>query len=130
MRWLAMANIGGGVMIDYDVINNTFQEDINFFDFTELTIYQGHVPCVVSGRSEDYFNMLKSFMVLKPIDIHLINNKEHTSDMIMLSNRKTDYKSLNLVANYPKIGKLIHFSSSSCNTLKTNKYKEILNLIQ
>jgi hypothetical protein len=127
MRWLAMANIGGGIMIDYDVMN-TGLRDLNFFNFSELTVYQGHVPCVVSGKAEDYLSAVYGFMSFKNnigIDMKM-RNEPHTSDMLMLSSGKIKFKKMNEVKDYPENGKLIHCSQDKCkNKTKLEIMKEL-----
>jgi hypothetical protein len=127
MRWLAMANIGGGIMIDYDVINMSLK-DPSFFNFTGLTVYQGHVPCVVSGSTEDYMSAVKGFMGFKNnIGIVMENNKPHTSDMIMLSSGAIKFNKLYQVKNYPEPGDLVHCSQGRCkNKTKLEIMEELL----
>ncbi len=125
MRWLAVSNNGGGVMIDYDVINLGL-EDFEFFDFSQLTIYQGHVPCVVSGQAEHYLEIAKKFLEIKEDKkcYCFFKNKPHTSDMLMLASENIIFNKLNFVEDYPKIGKLVHCSQGTCKN--KNKY-EIMN---
>jgi hypothetical protein len=115
MRWLAMANIGGGIMIDYDVVNLGLN-DPKFFSIDELKVYQAHIPCVVSGTSDEYLRISKSFCDLVDDNscIQVIDEKRHTSDMLMLASGKIKFKKTKEVANYPSIAPLVHISQSSC----------------
>jgi hypothetical protein len=131
IRWLAMANIGGGIMIDYDVVNMGLKSnDTNFFDFSQLTVYQGHVPCVVSGNENHYLHAVNGFMGFKDnIGIVLENNRPHTSDMIMLSSGKIKFNKLNIVKNYGENSLLIHCSQGKCkNKTKLEIMQELYNL--
>jgi hypothetical protein len=122
MRWLAMSKVGGGVMIDYDVVNLSLTDD-SIFQQKTLTVFQGFVPCVVSGSEEQYLEMCKTFCQLKDNKNCLINfnNKPHTSDMIMLSNMKDQFNKVDYVVDYPKIAPLIHCSQNHCKKNKKNK---------
>jgi len=61
MRWLAMAHNGGGLMIDYDVVNHDF-ESAELLNRDKLTIYQGIVPSVVFGSGEQYLQACRKFV--------------------------------------------------------------------
>jgi hypothetical protein len=130
MRWLAMANVGGGIMIDYDVVNLGVK-NLDFFDFSRLTLYQGHVPCVVSGNSEHYLNLVKEFIKIKDKIkdyICLINDKPHTSDMLFLASGDIKFNKLNKVENYPKRSALVHCCQYVCND--KNKFEIMKELLQ
>jgi hypothetical protein len=128
IRWLAMANIGGGILIDYDVVNMGLKTDhSNFFDFNQLTIYQGHVPCVVSGSKQHYLEAVYGFMGFQNnVEGVLENNRPHTSDMIMLASGKIKFNKLNIVKNYGDKGLLIHCSQAKCkNKTKLEIMREL-----
>jgi hypothetical protein len=87
MRWLAMAQVGGGLMIDYDVINIDFT-NIPSMDQTKLSVLQHNVPCVVHGSSAQYLKVCEKFCELITHNIKCtikINNNPHTSDMVMIA---------------------------------------------
>jgi hypothetical protein len=113
MRWLAMSKIGGGIMIDYDVVNLSLTDD-SIFKQKTITAFQGHVPCVVSGSAEQYLDVCKTFCQLKDNEKCLLSldNKIHTSDMIMIAHgfKKNQFNKLNYVADYPQIAPLVHCS--------------------
>lgn len=136
MRWLAMAQVGGGVMIDYDVVNHSLSSTTDIFNQNKLTIYQGHVPCVVWGTEDHYIDICKKFTELD-INECLDSNQpeQHTSDMLMLSKSTFDQtiNKLLYVEDYPNIAPLIHCSQKFCSTNQTTKWmamKEILNSIE
>lgn len=130
IRWLAMANLGGGIMIDYDVVNLGIN-DIDFFKFDELTIYQGHVPCVVSGTSQHYLEFVKFVIDNKKFiadNADIWNGEPHTSDMIILS--KTEkFKKIDFVSSYPEIGLLTHCSQNDAHKNNKNKFQIMRELI-
>jgi len=128
MRWLAMANLGGGIMIDYDVLNLGL-EDHKFFEHPELTVYQGHIPCVVSGTSKQYLDIAIRFSELENCDecFEFYNDKKHTSDMLMLVTGKVPFKKLNLVALFPEVSELVHVSyNSTQNKTKFEAMKSLM----
>jgi len=131
MRWLSMVVVGGGIMIDYDVIN-TGLSDSSLFHSQDLTVYQGHVPCVVSGYSDQYLNIVEHFCLLAsdPSVFIIINERHHTSDMIMLSSNKIPFRTLNIVEDYPyNKSRLIHCSETSCKNLGISKIDAIKTIV-
>lgn len=134
MRWLAMAQVGGGVMIDYDVINYSLSpsNQIIFNPYEDkLTVYQQHVPCVVFGSGEQYLNICKIFMNIHPEE-YLDHNQpqKHTSDMIMLSQPlfNTIINKISYVSSYPDISPLIHCAQRNCSENNVNKLQAMTNI--
>ena len=134
-RWLALAAVGGGVMSDYDCMNNGLTpDDISYSD--ELTIYEPpHVPSLVGGSAEEYERIAKLFGAFNVKDY----KKElypHTkggtavSDMLILANCPDQVKPCKIVAEYKSEGwqqaKAIHFSHNSCEEKKEKAIKEWL----
>jgi hypothetical protein len=124
MRWLAMSNIGGGIMIDYDVVNLSLTDD-SIFQQKIITGFQGHVPCVVSGTAEQYLEVCKTFCQLRDNKKCLSNSyhKLHTSDMMMIAMgfKEEQFNKINYVADYPKIAPLVHCPQDVC--IKNDKNK-------
>jgi len=133
-RWIAMANVGGGLMADYDCFNAGFEpEDVVFKD---MTIYEPpHVPCLVSGSSLEYERVIQIFMNfnigmykdwLKPHS----RNGQGVSDMLVLANHSDQLEGKDLVRQYDPSGmkgsKAIHFSNRSCGGNKVKVIKEWL----
>jgi hypothetical protein len=129
MRWLAMSKVGGGIMIDYDVVNLSLMDD-SIFNQKTLTTFQGHVPCVVSGTAEQYLDICKAFCKLKDNEKCIVNfnNRPHTSDMIMLSNMKDQFNKLNYVVDYPGTAPLVHCSQKFCTENKKNKLQAMMEI--
>lgn len=138
MRWLAMAQIGGGLMIDYDVVNHSFspQEYINLSDqkTDKIQIYQGHVPCVVNGTSDQYLSICEQFVTVDVEEcLDDARTDKHTSDMLMLSKSmfaKYIHK-VHYVKDYPKLAPLIHCSQYHCfKQNQTTKYDAMKNIAE
>lgn len=132
LRWNAMSNIGGGWMCDYDVINIGFSpEDSKKYE--SMSILQGHVPCLVYGTSEDYKHIFNIFTTESSNFITKIDEKSHTSDMIIISNIKNrDFiKCLNIVDDYPKKEKsiLIHCSEYCCRSVSITKKEAMISIL-
>ena len=132
MRWLAMSKVGGGIMIDYDVANLSLTDD-SIFQQKMITGFQEHVPCVVSGKAEQYLEACKIFCELKDSEKCIDNNhnRPHTSDMIMLANgfKKDQFNKINYVVDYPKTAPLVHCSQRFCTENKKNKLQAMSEII-
>jgi hypothetical protein len=134
LRWNAMSNIGGGWMSDYDVINCGFTPE-DSLKYESISILQGHVPCLVFGTSEDYSKIFEIFYKEGQNKTTKIGDKNHTSDMIILSLIINDYefiKSLLIVDDYPSENVLIHCSTDHCrsnNISKIDSMKKLTKII-
>jgi hypothetical protein len=88
-------------------------------------ILQYHVPCVVYGSCEQYLKVCQRFCELIDLPQCIVNidDKPHTSDMIMLANgfSTNDVNKLKYVADYPNTGLLIHCSFNYCTQNKKDK---------
>ena len=132
MRWLAMSKIGGGIMIDYDVVNLSLVDD-SIFQQKIITGFQGHVPCVVSGTAEQYLEACKIFCELKDSEKCINTNyyRPHTSDMMMIAMgfKEDQFNRINYVVDYPKIAPLVHCSQDACFKNKKNKLEAMSEII-
>ncbi|CAE7267339.1 gly-3, partial [Symbiodinium sp. KB8] len=64
MRYLAMAEAGGGWMSDYDVIPTWFPPDTDLPNDGRFTSYQNHVPALLSGRQDEWYRMADTLLTL------------------------------------------------------------------
>lgn len=132
MRWLSMAQIGGGMMIDYDVANLGYYPtdllcDINITK-DKINILEYHIPCVVYGTSDQYLEICKKFCELIDNDkcYSIENNRIHTSDMLMLASGLIIVNPYKYVKHYPNLGKLVHCSYNATKTNKKRIMQEII----
>lgn len=132
LRWKAMSNIGGGWMCDYDVANLGFSpEDSKKYE--SMSILQGHVPCLVYGSSEAYYNMFEIFTTESMKFLTSIGGIPHTSDMIVISNiiDREFINRLDVVVDYPKREDsiLVHCSAESCRSMSVSKKEAMISLL-
>jgi hypothetical protein len=132
MRWLAMSKIGGGIMIDYDVVNLSLTGG-SIFQQKMITGFQDHIPCVVSGTAEQYLEVCKIFCQLKDNEkcLDRNQNKPHTSDMMMIANgfKEDQFNKINYVVHYPQKAPLVHCSQNMCSKNKKNKLQAMTEII-
>ncbi len=87
-RWLAVAQMGGGFMSDYDVINYSYPaEPVN----CPLRVHEAHstldeiTPSVVSGSQAGFERACAAFCSISHDRLNYqIDGKPHASDMILL----------------------------------------------
>jgi hypothetical protein len=115
-RWLAFANVGGGLIVDYDVMANAFDteqlmqavEDINVLD-------AGGVPCAVYSVGDGPQKIVEAVLGRKHA-FGEVNGHPHYSDMYFF--QMMGYPKLPLVAPFGAPGwrnaPLIHFSHGDC----------------
>lgn len=88
VRWLAVAAQGGGFMCDYDVINYSFAPR----DADAMTVYERHVPCLVSGTADEFFRICELFANYRADSADKVGFlKKDTSDMKILIRCKHAY---------------------------------------
>lgn len=88
LRWLAVAQAGGGFMCDYDVINYGFVPR----DAGELTLYERSVPCLVSGTAAEFMRVARLFAAYQPKRSDKLGSRAHVSDMMILSTNPWMFK--------------------------------------
>jgi hypothetical protein len=89
MRWLALANVGGGMMVDYDVINYGFEPRNTSDGF--MRIFSNSPPDkifmgAVQGSAQHYLDMAELFAAWKPDerDWDVAGNQYHLDDLRLL----------------------------------------------
>lgn len=112
-RWFAFEQMGGGVMSDYDVMNNGLTPDEVIIGHP-LILEQHRVPCVVAADANG----------AKLITDHIMSHQPaprdgHYSDMLMFIDSKWPHIK---ICKEPgqgdwKKAKLIHFSARACQEL-------------
>mmetsp|Transcript_53916 Transcript_53916/g.101058 ORF Transcript_53916/g.101058 Transcript_53916/m.101058 type:complete len:341 (-) Transcript_53916:226-1248(-) len=99
LRYLAMAEVGGGWMADFDVIPTFITPDMPLFNQGNFTVYQDFVPALISGTRPEWERMVQEILkrlqnpIYRPIQGGLY------SDMFALQDVQQAYKSETLVAS-------------------------------
>jgi hypothetical protein len=92
LRWVAVAQQGGGFMCDYDVINYSFEPR----PFDQLTVYarneEQYVPCLVSGTSSEFMRAVGWFASYRVPMFARFMERSHTSDMLILKEHSSSFK--------------------------------------
>ncbi|XP_071814838.1 uncharacterized protein [Apostichopus japonicus] len=83
MRYIAMANIGGGWMTDFDVIPIRFPACTEELYHGSFTIYQKHIPGMVSASPSEYMRIVRLMADIQwqGDDHFTFNGRPHVSDM-------------------------------------------------
>ncbi len=120
LRWLAIKNVNGGLMTDYDVMNYGFTPDDCQKEKRKdrLTFFEGHVPSVVYGEKEDFSYLvdLIKYYVLDGSDNY--EGRPHISDMYICAKyiNRAQFRPLSVVKVPLQDGwqtaKLLHFCAS------------------
>ncbi len=109
LRWLAVAERGGGFMADYDVINYAFVPRPP----GRLTTHERFVPCVVSGTAAEFRRAVEWFAEQKVSWIERNFRFAHTSDMLVMKARQSEFDQTTECVEYGEAGwesaPLVHY---------------------
>jgi hypothetical protein len=127
-RWIAMAEVGGGFLTDYDTINFGFKDptrsllwpnDEDVYVKIDLPLIlcgqngKNRVPCVVHGSEKQFLNAIDGFLACTTEEEA---GKPHLSDMIGV--QQMQFPWTDICREYRSDGwgsaKLIHCSHASC----------------
>lgn len=115
LRWLALAQVGGGLMTDYDTIARAFSPEFLALPDDVTVIDRGGVPCCVHATAEGANKIVNDILTHQ----HQ-HDGVHYSDMLFF--QAMDYpKALNIVEAYGRDGwdttPAVHFSHAACAQL-------------
>ena len=121
LRHVAMVQSGGGLLVDYDVINVGFTPEmlpISNLKYPAIMADKNPCPCGVYGSAQE-FDALCSFIAKQGKDaIVTEGGRPHTSDQHFVQHFAAHFYSYEIIWQYGQKGwenaKLIHFSSGSC----------------
>lgn len=117
LRWLAVGAREETfvLMSDYDVMNYTFEP---VRDNRQLTIYEKHVPSLVSGAPHHFVEQYERFVTYEfdpTLDKH--DGKDHCSDMTIIESGDTGAVMLDVVKHYGEPGwesaPAVHYNNGS-----------------
>lgn len=111
-RWLALAQVGGGLMTDYDVICRGFSEEFLQFPNPVTILDRGGVPCAVHATAEGAQQIVDDVLSFR----HK-HDGQHYSDMYFFQ-AKGYPRAGDLTAPYGSaewpVAPAVHFSHSDC----------------
>ena len=123
LRWLAVAQAGGGFMSDYDVVNYSWPARAQE---APMLIYEVHpddeciTPSVVGGTQAGFQNVCLAMCTAPLADLgQQINGQHHVSDMLILQHYAATglYAATRTVRQYGEDGwmhaPLVHYSHGS-----------------
>ena len=121
-RWPAMVAQGGGMMVDYDVLNYGFTPEManELKNENALVFLDGHVPCAVIGEKRLFKFACEYMKNYRVAETDLEGGKPHMSDMMLLMKAIGSpwLKSVPVVVEYGKDGwetaRLVHYCT--CKT--------------
>lgn len=109
LRWLAVAEQGGGFMADYDVINYSFVPRAA----GRLTTHERFVPCVVSGTSAEFLRAVRWFAAQKAGWLDRLLRHVHMSDMLVMKAHQGEFDQTTECVEYGVAGwetaPLVHY---------------------
>ena len=126
-RWFAMATIPcGGVMTDYDVINQAYTP-AHALSLDRPMFEADDVPCAVTG-TQRAFKLMCDILTA-----HIPAPNQHTSDMTVFRANPMLALHRGICKEYNRTGwqsaPLIHFATSSLDNNVQNKSKMILDIL-
>jgi len=80
IRWVSMAVVGGGWITDFDVLPLYSKPSFTLPNNGTLSIYNNHVPCIVSGSAIEWDRIAKS--MFNNFDTNSHHGKKFWSDML------------------------------------------------
>lgn len=121
-RWLAVAEMGGGFLCDYDVMNNGLKP---FPVPKRLTVYQTENACpsFVGGTVDEFLRIARLFATRgKEFVIQENGHGPHVSDMHILQGLPEEYDQKSIVKPYGGRGwgmaRAVHFANQTMNGKK------------
>jgi hypothetical protein len=85
-RWMAMVAFGGGLMVDYDVMNYGFTPEMatQYETDVALVFLEEKVPSAVIGTRSKFQFACNYMKVYRPLGGDVYGNQPHVSDMTIL----------------------------------------------
>lgn len=128
-RWAVMQAVGGGLLVDYDVMNYGFKPADLPETGSGILMLDRNSPSVVLGTAEAFQNACDAFQNYSITDQDNINGRPHTSDM-HIANKLCGgsvFKRKVVCEEYRDFGwdsaPLVHFASFKCRGRKQDEIR-------
>ncbi len=133
LRWMALAQVGGGLFLDYDILDFSFSlgeqqqgrgrgrdksdpQLAQSCDYGRLTTYMSHRPMITHGNRSEIMRWVDYMANYQPGPDDMFNGQRHVSDMTISLQMTKDY-SKDIYAYRPHIP-WVHFSHATMHLLK------------
>lgn len=88
LRWIALAERGGGILMDYDILpmlhsNSKQLIELKNSTHRQLITYKNSIPMIARGNVRQINKWIDYMLNFNLSNTNLINGKRHISDMIM-----------------------------------------------
>ena len=115
LRWVALLQVGGGLMVDYDVGNRGFTPDHLHTPRALVPLHVDRVPCALWASKAGLNTVLEWFK--NPGEPWTVNGQPHLSDMHVFARRSSGFPVDPVCCEFndprTKGLPLVHFSSDS-----------------
>ena len=125
LRWLAMVQVGGGVMVDYDVMNYGLQPGM-FMSLTpaKLLLLDRYIPCAVAGHADAYRAACALFYGYQPHP-----GETQVSDMTILARNRNAFGNWQVCYQYGLPGwekaPLVHYATATMPRPKAETIRKV-----
>lgn len=123
LRWLALQQVGGGLMVDYDVGNRGFRPEHLHTPAALVHLHVDRVPCAVWANKTGLRTVLEWFK--NPCPPWTVNGQPHLSDMHIFAKMSSGFPIDPVCCEFNDLRTkglpLVHFSSDTTRAVGMDK---------